>query len=649
MDRMRELVDQLNEYAYQYYVLDNPSVADREYDALYDELLALEEESGVVLSDSPTKRVGGEILRGFDSHTHLGRLWSLDKCRTEEDFLAWAGRCERFCEQNGLPKPIYSLEYKIDGLTVNLTYDGGYLVQAATRGNGQAGEGILAQVRTMKAVPLKVSYPGKFEIQGEGYMPLSAFEAYNRTAKEPLKNPRNAAAGALRNLNVEEAAKRNLDAFFYNIGYIEGKEFSDQQEMMAFLHENRLKTAPLERYFTDAKQAFDAAMSYQEQRKQEDFLTDGMVVKITDFQTRQALGNTDKFPRWAMAIKFEAEEAVTRVLDVIWDVGRSAKLTPTALLEPVEIGGATVKKATLNNPGDIARKGVKIGSRVWVRRSNDVIPEIMGTVGEEGEEIPVPTQCPYCGSPVEQRGAHIFCTNHVDCKPQILSKLVHFSSREAMDIETLSEKTIELLMEERDVRSFSQLYELNAEDLMGLEGFQKKRAENLVSAIEQSKNVDFSAFLFAIGIPNIGKKTARDLAKTYPSIDALKSATAEQLAQMRDIGEIVANSIVDYFQDTKNTEEIERLFALGVLPRREALPASNVLEGLKLVFTGTLPRMKRAEAEKLAESLGASCSSSVSKNTDYVIAGEAAGSKLIKANQLGIRVLSEQEFLNMVK
>lgn len=649
MDRMQELIDQLNEYAYQYYVLDDPSVADREYDALYDELLRLENESGEVRADSPTKRVGGEILKGFDSHTHLARLWSLDKCRTEEEFLAWAGRCEAFCEQNGLPKPIYSLEYKIDGLTVNLTYEGGYLVQAATRGNGQTGEAILPQVRTMKAVPLKVSYPGKFEIQGEGYMPISAFEAYNKTAKEPLKNPRNAAAGALRNLNVEQAAKRNLDAFFYNIGYIEGKEFQDQQEMMAFIHENRLKTAPLERYFTDAKQAFEAAMSYQDQRKQEDFLTDGMVVKITDFQTRRALGNTDKFPRWAIAIKFEAEEAVTRVLDVVWDVGRSAKLTPTALLEPVEIGGATVKKATLNNPGDIARKGVKIGSRVWVRRSNDVIPEIMGTVGDEGEEIPIPNVCPYCGSPVEQRGAHIFCTNQVDCKPQILSKLVHFASREAMDIETLSEKTIELLMDERDVRRFSQLYTLGMEDLMGLEGFQKKRAENLISAIEQSKDVTFASFLFAIGIPNIGKKTARDLAKAYPSIDALKQATVEQLTGMRDIGEIVANSVVDFFKNPENNEEIERLFSLGIHPRAEGQQTFKPLEGLKLVFTGTLSQMKRSEAEKLAESLGASCSSSVSKRTDYVIAGEAAGSKLTKANQLGVRVLSEQEFLDMVK
>ena len=645
MERVQELVDRLNRYAYQYYVLDDPSVTDGEYDAAFDELIELERKTGTVLPNSPTTRVGGQPLARFEPYPHRARLWSLDKVKTQEDFLEWDARIRRLLPDGA--DVAYALQHKFDGLTINLTYEDGRLVQAATRGNGLVGEGILSQVRTIKSVPLSVEYKGIFEVQGEGFMPISAFERYNQEAQEPLKNPRNGAAGALRNLDPKETARRNLDAFFYNVGYIEDKSFQSQEEMEAFLRENHFKTPPDLGVYHDPKALFQAAMEVGERRHQLDFLIDGVVAKVVDYAQREALGHTDRFPRWAMAIKFEAEEATTQVIGVSWDVGRTGKLTPLAHLTPVDIGGITVSHATLNNPGDIQRKGVKLGSTVWVRRSNDVIPEIMGTVDDGGEPILTPETCPFCGSPVEERGANVFCTNTDSCRQQKLYELSHFASKHGVDIEGLSEKTIALLMDYLGVTAPYELYRVTREELLGLPGFKDKKADNLLAALEASKHPELGAFLSALGIPNVGRKTARDLADHYGSLTALMAASEEELLAIRDVGEVVARSIAGYFADEGKRENLQKLLDQGIAPVYDK-KETGLLSGRNVVFTGSLSRYTRSEIQALAEGHGANVQSAVGKGTDLLVAGERAGSKLRKAQELGIEVLTEDEFLSML-
>ena len=373
--RMRELVSALNEASHRYYDLNEPAMSDDAWDAMYAELRALEEKTGVRLPDSPTRRVGGEVMTGFEEHRHIARLWSMDKAQSEEEILAWAQRAQKLTQEaGGLPENTYCVEYKLDGLTINLTYDDGQLVQAATRGNGEVGEAILPQAMTIRTIPLTIPFTGRMEVQGECIMRLSQLKKYNETADEPLKNARNAAAGALRNLDPKVTASRHLDAFFYQVGYIEGRSFATQQEMLAFLRENGLSVSPLCREAATIEEAMKIVHEIERDRDTLDFLIDGATIKLTDMRTREVLGTTDKFPRWSVAFKFPAEETVTTLLDVSWELGRTGKLTPLAHLEPVDICGVTVKRATLNNYGDICRKRVRIGSEVWVRRSNDVIP-----------------------------------------------------------------------------------------------------------------------------------------------------------------------------------------------------------------------------------------------------------------------------------
>lgn len=486
-EKMEKLIAELNNYNYHYYTLDQPLVSDKEYDALYDQLVALEAETGVTLPDSPTQRVGGEILKGFAPHRHLAPLWSLDKAQNIEQLRTWHDRVVRLVTDyntknpgNPLPTPCYALELKFDGLTLNLTYQDGKLVQASTRGNGAVGEGILAQVKTIKSVPMTIPYTeGTIEVQGEGIMNLSVLDKYNQTAAEPLKNARNAAAGALRNLNPKVTAERKLNAYFYNVGYSDGITFADHKEMMDFLRENRLKVNPYIFYFEQFDDVMEQLADIEKRRSELDYLIDGAVVKVTDFRIREALGYTDKFPRWAVAYKFEAEETTTVLQSVSWNVGRTGKITPLARVEPVELAGVTVQNCTLNNIGDIERKNLKfaLGSRVFIRRSNDVIPEILGKVTEEqdGEEILFPDQCPSCGFPLEQRGAHLFCNNKTGCKPQIVARITHFASRDAMDIETFSDKTAIQLYDELGVREPADLYTLSFDSLLKLERFGEKK------------------------------------------------------------------------------------------------------------------------------------------------------------------------------
>ncbi len=648
---MRKLVDWLNETAYQYYTLDDPTVSDREWDAKYDELVRMERETGERLPDSPTRRVGGAVLPYFEPHTHLARLWSMDKAQSVDALRDWARRAEKLrAEANAdLPAPEYVVEHKFDGLTINLTYENGQLVGAATRGNGVVGEEILPQVRTIRSVPLSIPFQGRMEVHGEGFMRISVLEAYNRTAKEPLKNPRNAAAGALRNLDPAVTAARRLDACFYDVGYIEGKAFANQREMMDFLRENRFPVSDCEIYCPTLERAIEAVREIEQTRGDLDYMIDGAVLKLCDFATRDALGFTDKFPRWAVAYKFEAEEVTTLLTDVTWQIGRTGKLTPLAHVEPVELAGATVRRATLNNWTDIQRKRVRIGARVWIRRSNEVIPEIMGRVDEfePGErDVEKPAVCPECGSPLEERGAHLFCPNRDGCRRQIVMRLSHFAGRDAMDIDTFSEKTAEQLVDAGLLQEADQLYRLTAEQLTGLDRFGEKKAAKLVAAIEASKHRRLDAFIYAIGIPNIGVKTARDLAERFGSMDALRAATAEELTGMDDVGEIVAESVRGFFADPANRRLVDALLAEGVVPEAPQRPAEGgAFEGMTVVVTGTLASMSRAEAEEAVRQAGGKAAGSVSKKTSLVVYGEAAGSKLTKAQALGVPVADEAEFL----
>jgi len=665
LEKMHKLVAELNAHGHRYYTEDNPTISDKEYDQLYDELVRLEQESGEVLPDSPTRRVGGDILKGFEPHRHQSRLWSLDKAQNSDDLLAWAVRANKLINDyntknpdNPLPPPEYVVELKFDGLSLNLTYSGGDLVQAATRGNGEVGEGILAQVRTIRTVPLTIGFTGgTIEVQGEGFMRLSVLEEYNKTAAEPLKNARNGAAGALRNLDPKMTASRRLDAFCYNVGYAEGISFDNHRQMTEFLRDNRFPVNPYTTYFSTIEDVAAELDNVVARRDQLDYLIDGAVVKLTDMRTRDVLGYTDKFPRWAVAFKFEAEETTTVLESVSWEVGRTGKITPLARVEAVELAGVTVQNCTLNNVGDIERKNLMhaLGTRVFIRRSNDVIPEILGKADDEaGQTIAVPETCPGCGSELEMRGAHLFCNNRLGCKPQIIGRITHFASRDCMDIETFSGKTAEQLYDELGVRDPADLYSLKLENLVNLQRFGEKKATNLIAALEKSKSRELGQFLNALGIPNTGKATTKMLADHYGDLDRLMAAEAEELQGLPDVGGIVAESIVGFFRDPLMQDSIARMRAMGVKaeaskPAAAEADASHPLFGKTVVLTGTLTVMTRDEASRLLEALGAKVSGSVSKKTDLVIAGESAGSKLTKARDLGVPVLEdEQELLKLL-
>ena len=493
--RMKELCDILNKWAYEYYVLDAPSVPDREYDRLYDELVALERETGVRLPESPTRRVGGEPVKGFERHTHISRLYSLDKAVSEDELTAFFTRVSKAGDAT------YTVEYKYDGLTVCLTYEKGAFVRATTRGNGVEGEDVTAQVLTVPSFPLTISYQGTLEVRGEAVIRLSALEKYNAEhPEEPLKNARNAAAGAIRNLDPKITRTRRPEILFYDINYMSESPVSSQTEAMAFLKEQGFKTFPYFRHCKTGEEVLACIDEIEVGRRTLDVLTDGAVVKVNEEGIRSDMGATDKFPRWAIAYKFEAEEAETTVRNVFWQVGRTGKLTPLAEVEPVELAGATVRRATLNNFGDLTRKDVKLHSRVLIRRSNEVIPEILGAVSHVEGSVPVekPAVCPYCGSAVREVGANLFCSNR-DCPPRIVQKLTHYCSKNAADVEGMSEATLQILLEKRDVKRFSDLYALTDESFREangkyFEGFGKKKISNLLAAVEKSKNFRSTAF-----------------------------------------------------------------------------------------------------------------------------------------------------------
>ena len=658
--RIHELIEELNKFAYEYYVLDNPTISDKEYDKKYDELVKLEEKTGFVLPYSPTQRVGDTVLKQFDKYTHRSRLWSLDKAQNIEKLKEWINRNERIImeynrlNEEKLPMPTYVLTKKFDGLTVNCTYnENGILVKGATRGTGIIGEDITSQVKTIKSIPLKIDNNNFIEVRGEAVMTNEAFEKYNKNAEVPLKNLRNGAAGALRNLNVTETAKRNLSAFFYDIGYSAGYRFKTYMEMMHFLVKMEF---PVDSYLKECENIVEIKeeIKYIESiRSKLNYDIDGIVIVINDIRAREVLGYTVKFPRWAIAYKFEAEETTTTLLDVEWNVGRSGRITPTAILEPVELGGATIGRATLNNMDDIDRKKVRIGAEVFVRRSNDVIPEIMGVVEsslENTEEIKAPLKCPYCKSDLINEGVHLFCENTLSCKPQLVKALVHFASREAMNIEGFSEKTAEQFYEELNIKSIGDLYKIKKEELLTLHKFKEKKANNIINAIENSKKPQLSSFIYALSIPNVGIKTARDLVQHFKTLDNIQKATMEELITVNDIGEIVAKSVIEFFRQENINKSIKELLELGVKPISDVIEVEedNKFNGKTVVVTGSLEGYTRNEIKEKLESLGAKVSGSVSKKTDFVLAGENAGSKYSKAVELEVKIINEEEFNEMI-
>lgn len=645
MVRMKQLVELLNRYGYEYYVLDNPTVSDSEYDKLYDELKSLESSTGVILPDSPTHRVGGEPISSFQKHRHVERLYSLDKSVTKEQLSSFVDRILK----TEKPNTKYTVEYKFDGLTMCLTYKDGYFVRATTRGNGEVGEDVTAQVKTIKTFPLSIPYKGLLEVKGEAIIRLSVLDEYNKTATQVLKNARNAVAGAIRNLDPKVTEKRKPEIYFYDVNYIEDGSIRSQTAAVEFLKNNGFKVFDYLKICTNLDEIVNCLDEIEIERKKLDVLTDGAVIKVDDYDVREELGSTEKFPRWAIAYKFEADEVTTMLEKITWQVGRTGKLTPLGHLSPVELCGVTVKKATLNNYGDILRKSIMVPCRVLVRRSNEVIPEILGSTEIfDNSKLPEkPTVCPYCNSALVENGANIFCKN-LECKPRVCAMLSNYCSKEAMNIEGVSEMTAALLYESYGLRRCSDLYKLTYQEVYSLEGFKEKRAQNFIDSVEKSKRCPLENFIFALSIDGIGKKTAKDLAKRFKSLDNLKNATLLELTAMNEIGEVLAYNITDFFANQENLDEIDRLLGSGVAPYYEDGVKGDTFLGKKVVLTGTLSNFKRSEAQKIIESLGGEVMSSVSKLTNLVVAGEEAGSKLDKAKSLGITIIDEDEFKKLI-
>ena len=651
---MQEMVNQLNKWAHEYYVLDNPSVPDTVYDALYDRLVLLEKQTGVILPDSPTHRVGGETLKSFAQHTHLKRLYSLDKVQSFGELQEWVEKI-----QKAVPEVEFTVELKYDGLTINVTYRDGKFVGAATRGKGVVGEDITEQVKTIRSVPLTIPFNGVCELQGEGIMRLSVLKRYNeKHPDEPLKNARNAASGAIRNLNPKTTAERNLDVVFYSNGYEEGLNVSTQTELVEFLRGCGMLT----NYVFKTAKTFEQIKAIIEEigakRDSFDFLIDGVVIKVNDFATREELGYTDKFPRWAVAFKFDAEQVTTTLIDVDWQVGRTGKITPIGKLEAVELCGATIQRATLNNFGDITRKRLKKGALVFVRRSNDVIPEVLGAAEIGGVDIEKPVNCPACGSILHEVGANLYCTNAEHCRPQIVARIAHYCSKNACDIEGISDKTVELLVDKLGVKSVADLYGLTESDLSEIfitdekkkgKNVTSKKAQNVVSAIEKSKEVGLAEFIFALGLDNVGTVTARDLAARFGSVENLSKATVEELTQINGVGDVVADGIVQFFAEEQNLDIITRLKDIGIDPKYTQKVKTGVFVGKKVVLTGSLAHYTRGQASKIIEEQGGEIASSVSKSVNLVIVGADAGSKLEKARALGIEVIDEEQFVELLK
>lgn len=655
--RAEELRELLTRYGYEYYTLDNPTVSDFEYDRLMRELIEIESENPeLVTPDSPTQRVGGEISEGFEEVSHTVQMQSLSDVFSKEELFEFDARVRAALEVQCVD---YVTEMKIDGLSVSLEYTDGVFTRGSTRGNGFIGEDITQNLKTIQSIPLRLGEPLPFlEVRGEVYMPQKSFLRLNEQREaegEPLfANPRNAAAGSLRQLDSKIAAERGLDIFVFNVQQIEGKELRGHRESLDYLKSIGFKTIPGDRIFKGIEEAYAEVLRIGEERGNLTFDIDGAVVKVDSFAQRELLGTTSKTPKWAAAYKFPAEQKRTKLLDIVLQVGRTGVVTPNAVLEPVRIAGSTVSRATLHNIDNIRAKDIRIGDTVVIQKAGDIIPAVTEVIKEarNGDEKPfsMPEVCPVCGAPLvrEEGEAAVRCTNS-NCPAQQLRSIIHFVSKPAMDIDGLGASVVEQLLDEGLISDCADIYSLKFDDLVSLERFGRKSAQNLIDAIERSKEQGLDRVLVGLGIRMIGSRAAQILANEYENIDALIDASVEELSGVPEIGAKMADSLCAYFKQEKSLDIIERLRCAGVKLTYEAQRAGDALSGKTFVLTGTLPTLKRNEAKSLIESNGGKVSGSVSKKTDFVVAGEEAGSKLEKAKSLGVSVISEAELLDMVQ
>ncbi len=655
--RAEELRELLTRYGYEYYTLDNPTVSDFEYDRLMRELIEIERENPeLVTPDSPTQRGGGEISEGFEEVSHTVQMQSLSDVFSKEELFEFDARVRAALEVQCVD---YVTEMKIDGLSVSLEYTDGVFTRGSTRGNGFIGEDITQNLKTIQSIPLRLGEPLPFlEVRGEVYMPQKRFLRLNEQREAEgetlFANPRNAAAGSLRQLDSKIAAERGLDIFVFNVQQIEGKELRGHRESLDYLKSIGFKTIPGDRIFKGIEEAYAEVLRIGEERGNLTFDIDGAVVKVDSFAQRELLGTTSKTPKWAAAYKFPAEQKRTKLLDIVLQVGRTGVVTPNAVLEPVRIAGSTVSRATLHNIDNIRAKDIRIGDTVVIQKAGDIIPAVTEVIKEarNGDEKPfsMPEVCPVCGAPLvrEEGEAAVRCTNS-NCPAQQLRSIIHFVSKPAMDIDGLGASVVEQLLDEGLISDCADIYSLKFDDLVSLERFGRKSAQNLIDAIERSKEQGLDRVLVGLGIRMIGSRAAQILANEYENIDALIDASAEKLSGVPEIGAKMADSLCAYFKQEKSLDIIERLRCAGVKLTYEAQRAGDALSGKTFVLTGTLPTLKRNEAKSLIESNGGKVSGSVSKKTDFVVAGEEAGSKLEKAKSLGVSVISEAELLDMVQ
>lgn len=659
IQRSRELVDLINKYNYLYYLSDSPEVTDSEYDRLFRELQKIEADYPALLTaDSPTQRVGGKALDKFEQITHAVPMLSLDNVFDTPELNAFDQRVRDWL--NTSDSQIYAAEPKLDGLAISLRYEHGILVHAATRGDGETGEDVTANVRTIPTVPLKLigdNLPDIIEIRGEIIMPKSGFDALNikqiEQGKKPFVNPRNAAAGSLRQLDSKITASRPLAIYCYGLGEIVGMDKPEtHSDAMAMIEKWGCQISPELKLLNGVDQCLAYIKQLGERRNNLSYDIDGVVLKIDNLQLQQRLGFVSRAPRWAIAHKFPAQQEMTVVEDIEIQVGRTGALTPVARLKPVFVGGVTVSNATLHNQDEIDRKDVRVGDTVIVRRAGDVIPEVVQIVPSKRPEntvkFTIPTQCPICQSTVERiEGEAIArCSGGLYCPAQRKEAIKHFASRKAMDVDGLGDKLVEQLVDEGLINDPADLFQLNIEQLSSLERMGEKSAVNLVNALHTAKRTKFARFLYSLGIRETGEATTRSLASHYLTLDALKVTNEEALIEIEDVGPIVAHHIVTFFQQTHNQEVIERLLDAGITwPAEQKIAENSLLSGKTVVLTGTLELMSRSEAKEKLLALGAKVSGSVSQKTDYVVSGRDAGSKLTKAEKLGITVMNENEML----
>ena len=646
-------------HSHRYYVLDDPEITDAEYDRLMHELTDFEKEHPeMITADSPTQKVGGTILEGFSPVSHEVQMQSLQDAFSKDEIFEFDRRVRAELAKIG-QVPTYVVEHKIDGLSVSLEYRDSVLVRGSTRGDGFVGEDVTNNLKTVMSIPLKLHKPVPYlEVRGEVFMAKKSFARLNEEreadGQPTFANPRNAAAGSLRQLDSAVAAKRGLDIFVFNVQRSEGIEFKTHLESLRFLRDAGFKVITNDREFETIDAAFDEIENIGEARRGLYYDIDGAVIKVNDLSQRQILGSTAKTPKWAIAYKYPPEQKKTRIKDIIIQVGRTGVLTPRAELEPVSLAGSTVSYATLHNLDNIRQKDVRIGDNVLVQKAGDIIPEIISVVKADRDgsetEFNMPETCPVCGARVhrEEGEAAYRCTG-ADCPAQLERNLIHFVSRDAMDIEGMGPSVIKKLLAEGLIKSSADIYYLTAEELIKLDKLGEKSAENLLDAIEKSKKNDLPKLIYALGIHHIGAGAAKLIAKRAGSIDALFGLTAEELTEINDVGMIMAESVTDFFAQPHTRTLIQKFKDAGVnTDYIGEARSSDALEGMTIVVTGTLPTLGRKDATALIEQNGGKASGSVSKKTTYVLAGEAAGSKLTKANELGIPVIDEAEFMKMI-